>query len=41
MSKEKEGKAKSDKSAPTKTLKEKRIAKENKRKSKMENHGPE
>lgn len=34
MSKEKEGKVKSDKKAPTKTLKEKRAAKEAKRKEK-------
>jgi hypothetical protein len=34
MSKEREGKKKSDKTAPTKTLKEKRAAKEVKRKDK-------
>lgn len=34
MSKEKEGKAKSDKTAPTKTLKEKRAAKAEKKKGK-------
>jgi hypothetical protein len=34
MSKEKEGKGKSDKTAPSKTLKEKRAAKEAKRKEK-------
>lgn len=34
MSKEKEGKFKSNKTAPSKTLKEKRIAKQEKRKNK-------
>ena len=34
MSKEKEGKGKSDKTAPAKTLREKRAAKEEKRKDK-------
>lgn len=34
MSKEKEGKAKSDKTAPTKSLKEKRAAKAEKKKGK-------
>lgn len=34
MSKEKEGKAKNDKTAPVKNLKEKRAAKEEKRKDK-------
>tara|TARA_Y100000114_G_scaffold48897_1_gene44570 strand:- start:46571 stop:46687 length:117 start_codon:yes stop_codon:yes gene_type:complete len=37
MSKQKSGKAKSDKTAPTKTLKEKRAAKKEKRDSKREN----
>ena len=36
MSKEKEGKQKVDKTAPTKTLKEKRAAKEAKRKDKRQ-----
>jgi hypothetical protein len=37
MSKEKEGKAKSDKSAPAKNLKEKRAAKAEKKKNKRSN----
>ena len=41
MSREKEGKAKSDKSAPKKTLKERRIAKEKKRVDKKNKYGSE